>query len=110
MTKTINLFASQGSKALDTACLLKTEVIKFTRREISLISLSSFAATLNAFAQEYRFNRPQETVDYRRVPRGKAQCGNCKLLRPSADGETQGCLVVANPIVRNGSCVLHEFA
>jgi hypothetical protein len=87
--------------------------MRLNRREMSLISIAAFATASNVEGaepvRERRFNRPQETVDYRQVPRGKAQCGNCKLFRTATNGESQGCLVVASPIVLSGSCVLHEF-
>jgi hypothetical protein len=88
--------------------------MRLNRREITLLPIAAFASASSArgaeHVEERRFNRPQDTVDYRQVPRGKAQCGNCKLFRPSTNAEAQGCLVVAGPIVLNGSCVLHEFA
>jgi hypothetical protein len=88
--------------------------MRLSRREISLLPVAAFATASNVSgaerAQEQRFNRPQETVDYRQSPRGQAQCGNCKLFRPSTNGAAQGCLVVASPIVTQGSCVLHEYA
>lgn len=77
------------------------------RRDVMLLSAgaiagaASFATT--SHATEVRYNRPQDTVDYQPRPRGKAACANCKLIRPD------GCLVVASPILPNGSCVLHEF-
>jgi hypothetical protein len=88
-------------------------VMRLNRRELSLLPVAAFVTAQNAYGseptQERRFNRPQETVDYRQAPRGKAQCGNCRLFRPSNHGQAQGCLVVASPIVANGSCVLHEL-
>jgi hypothetical protein len=76
------------------------------RRHVILVSAGSIAGVAcfatNSHATEVRYNRPQETVDYQTRPRGKAACANCKLVRPD------GCLVVASPIVPNGSCVLHE--
>jgi hypothetical protein len=88
--------------------------MRVNRRELSLLPLAALAIAPDALASEpsveRRFNRPQETVDYRQVPRGKSQCGNCKLFRPATNGESAGCLVVASPIVASGSCVLHEFA
>lgn len=83
------------------------------RRNVVLLSTGAFASAAGgssaAFASEVRYNRPQVTVDYLTHPRGTASCGNCKLFRPASSGQPQGCLVVASPIVADGSCVLHEF-
>jgi hypothetical protein len=77
------------------------------RRDVILLSAGTIAGVAGlataSHATAVRFNRPQETVDYQTRPRGKSACANCKLIRPD------GCLVVASPIVPNGSCVLHEF-
>jgi hypothetical protein len=88
--------------------------MRLNRREISLLPLAATIVGSNALGAEARperrFNRPQATVDYRPLPRDKAQCGNCKLFRSATNNQSQGCVVVAGPIVPNGSCVLHEFA